>query len=44
MGEGLDVYAATADKLDALCEATAALLLPDGAHGEIVDIDPLIER
>lgn len=41
VGEGLEVYSATADKLDALCAATAALLLPDGAHGEVVDIDPL---
>ena len=41
VGEGLEVYAKTADRLDALCAATAALLLPDGAHGEIVDIDPL---
>lgn len=43
VGEGLEVYAATADKLDRLCAATAALLLPDGAHGEVVDIDPLEE-
>lgn len=43
VGEGLEVYAATADKLDLLCAAIAALLLPDGSHGEIVDIDPLIE-
>jgi ribose 5-phosphate isomerase B len=43
VGEGLEVYAATADKLDKLCAATAALLVPDGAHGEVVDIDPLIE-
>ena len=41
VGEGLEVYAKTADRLDALCAATAKLLLPDGAHGEIVDIDPL---
>ena len=43
VGEGLEVYAATADRLDRLCAATAALLLPEGAHGEIVDIDPLDE-
>lgn len=41
VGEGLDVYAATADRLDALCAEIAALLLPRGAHGEIVDIDPI---
>ncbi len=41
VGEGLEVYAKTADRLDALCAATAKLLLPDGAQGEIVDIDPL---
>jgi protein-tyrosine phosphatase len=43
VGEGLEVYAATADRLDRLCAATAALLLPEGAHGEVVDIDPLDE-
>jgi protein-tyrosine phosphatase len=43
VGEGLEVYAATADKLNALCATTAALLLPDGGHGEIVDIDPLTQ-
>lgn len=43
VGEGLDVYAATADRLDALCAELAALLLPEGGHGEIVDIDPLEE-
>ena len=44
VGEGLEVYAATADKLDRLCAATAALLVPHGAHEEVVDIDPLLER
>jgi len=39
VGEGLDVYAATADRLDALCAEIAALLLPRGAHGEVVDIE-----
>lgn len=39
VGEGLDVYRATADRLDALCAEIAALLLPRGAHGETVDID-----
>lgn len=41
VGLGFDVYRATADRLDALCEELAGLVLPDGAHGEIVDIDPL---
>lgn len=41
VGEGLDVYAATADRLDGLCAEIAALLLPRGAHGEVVDIDPV---
>lgn len=41
VGEGLDVYAATADRLDGMCAEIAALLLPRGAHGEIVDIDPI---
>jgi len=41
VGEGLMVYAATAHRLDALCASVAALLLPDGAHGEVVDIDPI---
>jgi protein-tyrosine-phosphatase len=43
VGEGLEVYRGTADQLDRLCQAVAELLLPDGAHGEIVDIDPLDE-
>ena len=43
VGEGLEVYAATANRLDTLCASTAALLLPNGAHGEIVDIEPLVE-
>lgn len=42
VGEGLDVYAATADRLDGLCAEIAALLLPRGAHGEVVDIDPVL--
>lgn len=41
VGEGLDVYAATADRLDSMCAEIAALLLPRGAHGEVVDIDPV---
>jgi len=41
VGLGLDVYRATADRLDRLCAELAALVLPDGAHGEVVDIDPL---
>ena len=41
MGLGLDVYRATAERLDKLCAELAALVLPDGAHGEVVDIDPL---
>lgn len=43
VGEGLDVYRGTADRLDGLCRSIAELLLPDGAHGEVVDIDPLDE-
>jgi protein-tyrosine phosphatase len=43
VGEGLDVYRATADQLDAMCREVAELLLPEGAHGEVVDIDPLDE-
>lgn len=43
VGEGLDVYAATADRLDAMCDEIASLLLPRGAHGEVVDIDPLTD-
>lgn len=42
VGEGLEVYAATADRLDSMCTRIAALLLPRGAHGEIVDIDPIL--
>jgi protein-tyrosine-phosphatase len=41
VGLGLDTYRATAERLDRLCEELAALILPDGAHGEVVDIDPL---
>jgi len=41
VGLGLEVYRATAERLDALCRELAALVLPDGAHGEIVDIDPI---
>jgi len=41
VGLGLDVYRATAERLDTLCAALAELVLPDGAHGEVVDIDPL---
>ena len=41
VGMGLDVYRATAERLDRFCAELAALVLPDGAHGEIVDIDPL---
>jgi len=41
VGLGLEVYQATADRLDRLCAELAALLLPDGAQGEVVDIDPL---
>jgi hypothetical protein len=41
VGLGLDVYRATADRLDRLCAELAELILPDGAHGEIVDIDPI---
>ena len=41
VGMGLDVYRATAERLDRLCAELAALVLPDGAHGEVVDIDPL---
>jgi protein-tyrosine-phosphatase len=41
VGMGLDIYRATADRLDALCEELAALVLPAGARGEVVDIDPL---
>jgi protein-tyrosine-phosphatase len=41
VGLGLDVYRATAERLDRLCAELAALVLPDGAHGEVVDIDPL---
>ena len=41
VGEGLDVYRATADKLDLLCAEVAALLLPNGSAGEVVDIDPI---
>ena len=41
VGMGFDVYQATADKLDRLCRELAELVLPDGAHGEVVDIDPL---
>lgn len=41
VGEGLEVYAATADRLDDLCDRIAALLLPRGSRGEVVDIDPL---
>ena len=44
VGLGFDVYQATADRLDRLCEELAALVLPDGAHGEVVDIDPLDEQ
>lgn len=43
VGMGFDVYQATADRLDRLCAELAALVLPDGAHGEVVDIDPLDE-
>lgn len=43
VGEGLDVYAATADRLDGLCAEIAALLVPRGAHGEVVDIDPMLD-
>ncbi len=39
VGEGLEVYQATADRLDALCAELAALILPDGGAGEVVDID-----
>lgn len=41
VGMGLDVYRATAERLDKLCAELAELVLPDGAHGEVVDIDPL---
>jgi len=41
VGLGADVYRATADRLDRLCAELAALILPEGARGEVVDIDPL---
>jgi protein-tyrosine phosphatase len=41
VGLGLEIYEATADRLDRLCGELVALLLPDGAAGEVVDIDPL---
>jgi protein-tyrosine phosphatase len=44
VGMGFDVYQATADRLDRLCQELAALVLPDGGHGEVVDIDPLDEQ
>ena len=41
VGLGLEVYQHTAGRLDSLCAEIAALILPDGATGEVVDIDPL---
>lgn len=41
VGLGFETYQATADRLDKICAELAALVLPDGAHGEVVDIDPL---
>jgi protein-tyrosine phosphatase len=41
VGMGIDVYRATADRLDALCAEIAALVAPDGVAPEVVDIDPV---
>jgi len=41
VGEGMSVYQRTADQLDRLCAELAALLIPDGATPEIIDIDPV---
>jgi protein-tyrosine phosphatase len=40
VGEGMSVYQRTADQLDRLCAELAALLIPDGAVPEVIDIDP----
>ncbi len=41
VGLGLATYRATAERLDGLCAEIAALLVPEGSVGEVVDIDPL---
>jgi protein-tyrosine phosphatase len=41
VGMGLAVYQATAARLDGLCADVAALVVPAGVAGEVVDIDPL---
>jgi protein-tyrosine phosphatase len=41
VGEGMSVYQRTADQLDRLCRELAALLIPDGAAPEVIDIDPM---
>lgn len=40
VGEGMEVYRRTAEQLDRLCAELAALLIPEGAASEIIDIDP----
>jgi protein-tyrosine phosphatase len=41
VGEGMSVYQRTADQLDRLCTELAALLIPEGAEPEVIDIDPV---
>jgi len=43
VGMGMDVYRATADRLDRLCAEVAQLVAPEGAAPEVVDIDPVDE-
>jgi hypothetical protein len=40
VGEGMAVYQRTAEQLDRLCAELAALLVPEGAAPEVIDIDP----
>ncbi len=41
VGEGMTIYRRTAEQLDRLCAELAALLIPEGAPTETIDIDPV---